>query len=354
MTPATAAWLVDAVALPEGDAREPRWLSEGGWSPTPLPHAEALPGRWALPGLVDAHSHVSFARDAATPRFVDVHGARATMAAAAGTGIAVLRDVGGDPEVLLALSPEPGLPHLLRAGRHLAPRGGYFPDVHLPVTADDVVEVVRREAAAGASWVKVVADFPPDAAPGAPAEQTFDLAVVARIVEAARAAGARVAAHVTTAIAGDLVRLGVSSLEHAPVLTEGDLDAMAAGGVAWTPTLCAMLALPDGAPAGRRRVVEERRERLRYLLPRAVARRVPVLTGSDVVGSIPREVLLLRELGLEPVQALAAATTRPRTWLGAEAAGVPASVVTYDADPRQHPEVLCAPAAAVIGGRRVR
>jgi imidazolonepropionase-like amidohydrolase len=79
---------------------------------------------------------------------------------------------------------------------------------------------------------------------------------------------------------------------------------------------------------------------------------VPVLAGTDVVGSLPREVALLAELGLDPVQALAAASDGARRFLGVEAPGC--DVVTYDADPREDPAVLATPAAVVIGGVRIR
>jgi imidazolonepropionase-like amidohydrolase len=80
---------------------------------------------------------------------------------------------------------------------------------------------------------------------------------------------------------------------------------------------------------------------------------VPVLTGSDVVGTIPREVALLVECGVDPTDALRAATTTAVDVLGADVADAPPSVVSYDEDPRNDPEVLAHPAAIVIGGVRV-
>ena len=104
----------------------------------------------------------------------------------------------------------------------------------------------------------------------------------------------------------------------------------------------------------RQRLVAERRERFRELLPMAVRLGVPVLTGSDVVGSIPREVAPLVECGLEPVDALRASTDTAMRFLGGDAADAPPSVVTFDADPRDDPRVLTRPAAIVIGGVRIR
>jgi imidazolonepropionase-like amidohydrolase len=176
----------------------------------------------------------------------------------------------------------------------------YFAAVHDPVEAANVVEVALTEVAAGAAWVKLVADFPPASAlavsANAPAEQTYSLDVMRELITAAHRAGARVAAHVTTAVVGDLVRLGVDSVE------------------------------PD---------------------PRS-------LTGRDVVGSIPREIALLVDCGLDPADALRAATSTAMTFLGAEARAAPAAVVTFAADPRSDPAALTRPAAVVIGGVRVR
>ena len=78
---------------------------------------------------------------------------------------------------------------------------------------------------------------------------------------------------------------------------------------------------------------------------------VRVLAGTDVTGSIPREVALLAQMGLDPKDALAAASTWPRRFLGAPAT---ADTVTYHHDPRQDPGQLARPAAVVAGGIRLR
>ncbi len=66
--------------------------------------------------------------------------------------------------------------------------------------------------------------------------------------------------------------------------------------------------------------------------------------------------MLLTEFGLPPVEALRAATTAARAFLGAPplVAGAPGDVVTYDSDPREDPAVLARPKAILLGGRRVR
>jgi imidazolonepropionase-like amidohydrolase len=353
-----SAWHLRATRLPEADAPEDSWLTDDGWRDAPINGAEELPGRFALTGLVDAHSHVSFGLGDGGPISVDRAAAEAALERLATEGVGMVRDAGGDPGVVMTLPSVPGRPFLVAAGRHLAPEGMYFEAVHLPVAPADLVEVALSELAAGARWVKLVADFAPSRARGAsslePPEQTYDLDLVGDLVTETHRSGGRVAAHVTTALVGDLVRLGIDSVEHGTTLDEETLAEMAGRGTAWTPTLGAVLSSPPDAPEERRRLTAERRERFQQLLPLAVRLGVPVLTGGDGVATIAREVALLVECGLQPIDALRAATTTALAFLGGDVALAPPSVVTYDEDPRNEPAVLARPVAVVIGGVRVR
>jgi nitroreductase len=193
----------------------------------------------------------------------------------------------------------------------------------------------------------VIADFP-DLAAGTDAEATYRIEAIARLVAAAHEGG-RVAVHSTVPGAGELVAAGVGSVEHGFGLDERAIRDMAGRGTAWTPTLGALLALLDapGMTPGRRRRLREGLARVTELLPLAVRLGVPVLAGTDVTGSIPGEVALLARVGLEPQDALAAASTWPRRFLGAAAA---ADTVTYHHDPREDPGQLAHPAAVVARG----
>jgi imidazolonepropionase-like amidohydrolase len=79
---------------------------------------------------------------------------------------------------------------------------------------------------------------------------------------------------------------------------------------------------------------------------------VPVMAGTDVVGSLPREVALLAEMGLEPSEALAAASEWPRRFIVGDE--VRADIVTYEHDPRKDPTQLAHLVAVVVGGHRLR
>ena len=350
-------WHLRGVLLPDGEAVEDACVSIDGWSDRPDADAEDLPGQFALPGLVDAHSHVSFEDGSDGPLPLDIAGAEANLERYARAGVAVIRDAGGDPSVVLGLPRVAGRPRMVAAGRHLAPSGYYFAEVHDPAEADDLVRVALEELAAGARWVKLVADFPSAAARAASdsptAEPTYHLDVVRELVDATHDVGARVAAHATTELVADLVTFGIDSIEHGTALDADIIAEMARRGTVWTPTLCATMSASEDANDERRRLVDQRRERFRELLPIAVRLGVPVLTGSDVVGSIPREIALLVECGLDPIDALRAATTTAVGFLGSDAAEAPPAVVTFDQDPREDPAVLIHPAAVVIGGVRI-
>ena len=88
-------WVFEGTLLPEGDVGR---VILGAGEP------QALPGRYALVGLVDAHCHVTVAINADEP-YLDGCGAPARLDALAQSGVTTLRDVGGDRQVTLDLAP---------------------------------------------------------------------------------------------------------------------------------------------------------------------------------------------------------------------------------------------------------
>ena len=350
-------WSVRAVPLPDGDRPADLWVDATGClAAGPVPGADPLPGRYVAPGLVDAHAHPAVG-PGLVPR--DDDETMTELAAWAAAGVALVRDTGSPGGSVLGLGFGPGLPRLQAAGRFLAPAGRYFPAL-LPeeVPEQRLTELALAELARGGRWVKVIADFPPvvDGTPSGPADLTYSPEAVEAMITAVHAAGGRVAAHVTTDAVTRLVRAGVDSVEHGTALDEDALRLMAEAGTAWTPTLCAVLAVPGAAPDRVRRRVAGYRERLGELLPLAHRLGVPVLAGTDTAGTIVREVALLAEHGLAPAAALAAATTTGYRFLGEpfDQPGRPATLVTYQADPREDLEVLSSPSAVLIDGVRVR
>jgi len=225
--------------------------------------------------------------------------------------------------------------------------------MYTPTDADELDDSIRAEIAAGASWVKLITDFPlmvdgvPQPGTLAP---TYDDATLAQAVETAHHAGARVAAHSTIA-ASALVAMGVDSLEHGNGLTEADLVALGERGGAWTPTIAVVMAPapPDASPQYAARIAAAG-EHYRHHMPFALRAGVTLMTGSDALTSVAQDVMTMVQYGLTPLEALEAATVSARRFLGVEAGD---DLVTYYTDPLEDPSVLASPAAVVIHGERL-
>jgi imidazolonepropionase-like amidohydrolase len=333
----------------------------GTWISSPPADAELLPGRFAVPGLVDAHCHLAVARnDQGEPAGVDLDTAAANLAAARSAGVTAIRDTGSPGRITIQLLARQGEGGLFVSGRFLAPAGQYYPLLHDPVPADHLIDAALAEVAAGARWVKLIGDFmviAPDGARTSPVP-TYPIADVRQLVDAVHAAGARVAAHTTTAHVKALIEAGIDSVEHGLGLDADDLAALAARGGAWTPTLCAVTAPPTGPDDPERRAQRaEFLDRLSHLLPLAAGLGVTVMAGTDVAGTVADEVALLAKFGLEPPAALTAASTGARSFFGLPATiadGELADVVTYHEDPRDDLDTLARPAAVVARGVRIR
>jgi imidazolonepropionase-like amidohydrolase len=335
-------WVFRGTVLPDGTDDE---LTVGVGAPS------TLPGRFALPGLVDAHCHLTLVADDDGPLFPGPEFAEQRLVGLAQDGVGLVRDLGGDRSVTLRLADVDGRPVVQAAGRFFAPEGQYFPRVYVPVPESELVDAVMREIDDGARWIKLIADFPQlidgHAVPGTTSTRTYHEETAAAVVEAAHQRGVRVAAHCVTTIASSLIAVGVDSIEHGVRLTSDDLDALAARGGAWTPTLGAIL---GADPSARTERTRELSAQLPELLRYAVERGVHMLTGSDVVSSVAEEIAVLVEHEVPVEAALRAASTDAHHYLGVNSS----DIVTYHRDPREDPATLRDPAAVVLRGTRVR
>jgi imidazolonepropionase-like amidohydrolase len=337
-------WRLPETLLPDGERRQ-LWVRDGRLTTEPIPQAAALPGRFALPGLVDAHAHITLVEHEPA----GIAGGVRNLLELRAQGVLLVRDVGSPASATLDIDPHPELPTLIAAGRWHAPEGCFYPPYHVPVPAEALVPSALTELARGAKWIKVIADWRTP-------ELSYGAEDLAALVARVHAAGGRVAAHTQWQVVADVVAAGIDSVEHGCLLDEATLRVMAERGVAWTPTLAAFnQALPEEAPAD---VVERRArslENFRAMLPLADRLGVPILAGTDTAGTVPDEVRQLIDYGLSPVTALRAASTAARAFLNQPGLddGAVADVVTFDEDPREDPDALRRPAAVVLRGRRV-
>jgi imidazolonepropionase-like amidohydrolase len=314
---------------------------------------------WVVPGLVDAHCHIG----------LDAHGAvdEATSETQAladrDAGALLLRDA-GSPADTRWVDDREDLPRLVRAGRHIARTKRYIRNFGDEIEPDELVENVRRQAARGDGWVKLVGDWidreTGDLAP------CWPLDALRPAMAAAHEAGARVTAHCFSedSLPG-LVEAGIDCIEHATGLDESTLPLLAERGVAIVPTLINIATFPDIAAAaegkfpayaGHMRALHERRH---ATVGAAHDAGLPIYAGTDAGGSLAHgrivdEVLELARAGLSPVEALAAACWSARTWLGRDglSEGASADLLVLDGDPREDLRVLQHPSAVVLRGVR--
>ncbi len=354
---------VRGVVLPDDEVRD-LWLVGDRLTLEPVPGAETIAdGGWIVPGLVDAHCHLGIAYGAKPIQSLDE--ARDLAGRDRDAGVLALRDA-GSPYPYPELDDEPGIPRLVRAGRHVAPPKRYLRDIGIEVEAAEVAATVTAQARAGTGWVKLVGDWIDrtvgDLAP------SWDPATMAAAVAAAHAAGARAAVHTFSEEGVEImVRAGVDSVEHGTGLSLDLIDEMARRGTALVPTMINirtfggiadqarakfpgyadhMIALRDGFPGVVRAAHEAG---------------VPIYVGTDAGGGIrhglaAEEMLLLHSAGIPAADVLASASWRAREWLGFPGLieGGLADLVVYPSDPRTDLAVVRHPRRIVLRGTVVR
>ena len=364
------------------------WIHASDDEPDPGPDVDVIDasGCTIVPGMVDSHSHLTLPGGAhwidrafdPVPRLLEAaeHNARLQRAA----GVSWARDVGSpvrtDPidgrTRALALgvrdrwaahrsSAHRGGSHreypYVRAAGSWVVRGGTLPS-GLGVEVDDgdgLLAAAMGQLDDGADFVKLYLDGPDKET------SPFTVGEVRAVVEAAHGRGAKVTAH-SGQLPGARVgaQAGVDSLEHGFQLDADVARTMAANGVALVATLAVLeswrtfahtTTLPRFAePAGRAQIAA-RREWAHESVRLAAGAGVLIAAGTDFGGGSLRanqlawEIESLVTAGLEPWQALAAATRNGGTLLGEPDAGViraggPADFVLVHGDPLSDPAAM--------------
>jgi imidazolonepropionase-like amidohydrolase len=221
--------------------------------------------------------------------------------------------------------------------------------------ADELLAAALGQLDDGADLVKLYMDGPDVAV------SPWSAAEVARVVDAAHERGARVAAHSGRLNgAREAVLGGVDSIEHGFDLDAGVAAEMAARGTTLVSTLAvprswltfgATTSMDRFAGAGGIAASQARLEQGEASVRAARDAGVAIATGSDFGGGSLRanqlawEVTSLVAAGLEPLDALAAATWRGGELLAEDEAGVireggPADFFLVHGDPLSDPEAL--------------
>ena len=347
-------------------------------SPGPRTGLEVVDARGAtiVPGMVDAHSHLTLPGGAnwldrildPPERLLEVAEQNGELALQA--GIRWFRDVGSptvtDPVDSRRRALAIGVrdrwagrrdrPYVRSAGSWLAPAGVLAQGAGVDVrNADDLLAAAIRQLDQGADLVKLYVQSPdPDSSPWSAAE-------IRRVVDAVHGRKAKVTAHVQrlgparAAVAG-----GVDALEHGFRLDATVARQMARQGTFLVSTLTvprsflavgrAALGTQFSTAAGRRSATGLLRD-AEASVRAARAAGVRIAAGTDFGGGSSRanqlawEVQSLVAAGLEPWEALASATWRGGQLLGERDAGRireggPADFFLVHGDPLSDPGAL--------------
>lgn len=339
-------------------------------------------GRTVMPGLVDAHCHVTFGEPSSNDELFWHRPTGTSMLLAAFNVTKLLRaGVTGflDADCIADLGPalrdgieaglvegprmSSGLNALLTAaggtaGR-LIPDEGAVGYAQVVRNRDEIVRTTRQQVKYGADWIKVHLT-------GSLPNRSGELTVWSRdellaVTDTAHALDTPVVAHCRNA---DSTRLaaecGVDLILHASYLDDGALEAVVASGAAIAPTFTFLTNLADhgalvGAATGQVELFRGEIEATAAVLRRAHDAGVPLLCGSESGFSLTpyghwhaREVeLFVDVLGLDPLEAISCATRngaialrRPMDSIGVVAVGAAADLLVVDGDPTADIAVL--------------
>ena len=329
-----------------------------------------LSGKTVLPGLIDAHTHITF-----DPKFgydrlaislprealIGAKNARITLLA----GFTTIRNVGADGFTDIALRDAinagdvPG-PRIDASGPALSITGGHCDDNLLPYewhatevgVADGVENVqhkVREVIKYGADVIKICATGGVLSLGDNPQASQFTQEELRAAIADAHRLGRKVAAHAHGA-QGILwaTEAGVDSIEHGSYIDDAGIAAMKAHGTYLVPTLylsdwflenAPKMNVPPSMLAKGKEVMPAARKNIAH----AFASGVKVGFGTDAAvyphGLNAHEFAVMVKLGLTPLEAIQAATVNDADLLGwSDKIGVIepnryADIIAVDADP---------------------
>ena len=325
-----------------------------------------LRGRWLLPGLIDAHTHISSlaaarralesgvttVRSASTSNFQDV-GIRELVRAGKIAG----------PDMLAAgvfISPDLG-ESVLADPRLASLAGGVN-------TLDELRRVVNVNADRGADVIKTRGTERAGLPNTDPRKQSYTEAQLRAVVEEAAKRGLPVLAHAH----GDegayaAVKAGVRSIEHGTYLSDSTLRLMARTGAFLVPTYTTLIDLREPGGDYDDPVLHVRALHMIPVAQRMVRRAkelgVRVVTGVDTqygatsVSRVSHEVVSFTELGFTPLEAIKSATSLAAECLGLGqktgriASGFEADLIVIEGNPLEDIRMIQDVTIVISNGR---
>jgi imidazolonepropionase-like amidohydrolase len=337
-----------------------------------------LSNKTVLPGLIDCHVHITSQFDGGNPIAEAVTStaygdavkstayARATLLA----GFTSIRDVGADPNVVIALRDAiaKGVvegPRMWVAGPPLGPTGGhgdamngFDPALSHPGWNDNLVDspdgarlTVRTLRRMGVNLIKIMPSGGVLSIGDDPNQQLMTDDEIRAVVDTAHSLGLKVAAHAHGKKAIDAaVRLGVDSIEHGSYGDHESHVLMKQHGTYLVPTLLVAntaLAIANAHPEqlnpSSARKAQETVPHIKGALLDAYQTGVKIAFGTDQGlaphGTNAKEFALMVDAGMKPIDTIIAATGAAADLIGDTAdigsvqAGRYADIVAVDGNP---------------------
>lgn len=324
----------------------------------------------AIPGMIDAHTHITYAYDPATgtdPWRQPARSPELTLQLQRGNlthtleaGVTTIRDLGASNYADIALrdSVNKGVwtgPRMFVAGYGLQKaRPPFRPGTDTTKTQrgrvfdiSQIPEAVKQQVDAGADYIKMYGSTGSGA--DVTGNETFTFDEMKAAVDAARRYGKRIAIHSYGPQGGhDAVFAGTTTLEHAIDLDDATLAEMVRRGTFYVPTIdhnryYAEYAKDFRYTPAQVAALDSFRLKNFETARRAFRAGVKFGMGSDAVfhmfGQNTRELRWYVQAGMTPAQALATATVNGAALLGMEtklgriAPGYFADIVAVDGDP---------------------
>lgn len=303
-------------------------------------------GASVLPGLIDTHVHFMLEyphliRALATPPSLSVLLTIPRLRATLNAGITTVRDAGGTPAGI-KMAVERGIiagPRMQVAVSLISQTGGHG-DGRYPCCLDlglfglqladvpkgiaDGIEEVRKTTReilrAGADWIKLATTGGVLSTADDPTSSQLTVEEIATAVYEAAAQGKRCMSHAQgTQGIKNALRAGVASIEHGIYLDDEAIDLMRESGAYLVPTLVAPVwvaefatthpdILPPIMTAKSYSVMEAHRQSFRHAVEAGINIAMGTDAGVGAHGENGRELQLMVENGMTPLQAIAAST----------------------------------------------
>jgi imidazolonepropionase-like amidohydrolase len=341
-------------------------------------------GKFILPGLIDAHCHISLHQGAlpgvkytSSAEFCTLWAAHA-IGRVLRAGVTSIAVPGGKwfTDVTVREAVEGGLlvgPRMVVAGRALSNYGGIFdPDPYpayegtpndaagvLCNTRDGFIRETRKQCKRGVDLIKIADSTWGDI-------QTVAEDEISAVVDEAHRHNVKVTIHSRgSSSTRAAAKAGVDLIYHGDWAIESDLDIIAKAGIPIAPVLTSPWIGVEHGAAGRG-FGDHVRDRLRaqldtsfQMIRNARDRGIPILSGSDTGNASAfshgrwhgkEAELLVREVGMTPMEAIVANTSATAAMVnlagevGIIAPGKLADLVIWDSDPLADITVLQRPA----------